>query len=190
MPPLQAYERRKRAKKPLDSQALEQLALSYVARYATSSAKLTSYLKRKIRERGWQEDEASPDLQALAERYVNMGYIDDAAYARMRQDGLLRRGYGKRRVDQALGHAGIDEDMREALAPSDAERRHALLALARRRRFGPFAAEPADRDRREKQLAAILRAGHSLDAARTLLDFETADAAAEWAHELDSDNED
>ena len=173
----------------MDRQALEQLALTYVARYATSSAKLTSYLKRKIREKGWADPEAAPDPEGLAARYVNLGYIDDAAFARMRQDGLLRRGYGKRRVDQALGHAGIGEEIREALTPSNAERRHALLALARRRRFGPFASETPDRERREKQLAAMLRAGHSLDEARSLLDFETMETAEDWAHELDNDDD-
>ena len=187
MPPLQACQRRKTGKKPLDQQALEQLALAYVARYATSSAKLIAYLKRKIRERGWQEDEPPADPRALAERYVELGYIDDAAFARMRQDGLLRRGYGKRRVDQALGQAGIDDGLREEIAPAEAARRHALLAFVRRRRFGPFASEPPDQARREKQLAAMLRAGHSLDDARRLADFDTPEAAEDWAHELDDD---
>lgn len=189
MAPLQAGQRRRSGKKPLDSQSLEQLALAYVARYATSSAKLIAYLARKIRERSWVEGEPATDLQALAAKYVELGYIDDAAYARMRQDGLLNRGYGKRRIDQALRFSGIDEDLRETIAPSEAERRHALLALARRRRFGPFAADPPDRQVREKQLAAMLRAGHALDHARVLLDCETADDAREWAHKLDDETD-
>mgnify|MGYP003112455801 CR=1 FL=1 len=187
MPSLQASQRRKKGKKPLDRQALEQMALAYVARYATSSAKLVAYLKRKIRERGWLDDEPPSDPEALAERYVELGYIDDAAFARIRQDGLLRRGYGKRRVDQALGAAGIDEGLREEISPGEAARRHALLAFMKRRRFGPFATEPPDREKREKQLAAMLRAGHSLDDARELADLDTPKAAEEWAHELDDD---
>ena len=38
---------------PLDEAGLNELALAYVARYATSRAKLLAYLARKLRERGW-----------------------------------------------------------------------------------------------------------------------------------------
>ena len=37
--------------RPLDAPRLEELALSYVARFATSAAKLDDYLRRKLRER-------------------------------------------------------------------------------------------------------------------------------------------
>ena len=43
---------------PLDSAQLEALAVSYVARYATSCAKLSRYLARKIRARGWTSEPA------------------------------------------------------------------------------------------------------------------------------------
>ena len=52
------------------------MALFYVGRFATSRAKLTSYLKRKIRERGW-DGGGEPDVEAVTERLVRLGYIDD-----------------------------------------------------------------------------------------------------------------
>ena len=55
---------RKRVAKPLDEARLRDLALAYVARFSTSSAKLATYLKRKLRERGW-EGESEPDIAAL-----------------------------------------------------------------------------------------------------------------------------
>ena len=85
---------------PLDSARLQELALAYVARFATSAAKLEAYLKRKLRERGWDGD-GEPDIAALVRRYVELGYVDDEAFARARSGGLLRRGYGARRVGQA-----------------------------------------------------------------------------------------
>lgn len=45
----------------------------------------------------------------------------------------------------------------------------AALAFARRRRIGPFAAEPLDPDARRRALAAMLRAGHSLELARKII---------------------
>ena len=173
---------RKRVPRPLDSARLDELALAYVARFATSATKLDRYLKRKLRERGW-EGEGEPDLAALVERYVGLGYVDDAAFARARSGSLLRRGYGPRRIGQALGEAGIAEEIRADLRPAQGARREAALAMARKRRFGPFGPPPADHRAREKQIAALLRAGHMLADARALVDAPSTDAALRWAQE-------
>ena len=66
---------------------LEELALAYVARFATSSAKLDGYLRRKLRERGWA-GEGEPPVARLVERFVALGYIDDLAFARARSGSL------------------------------------------------------------------------------------------------------
>jgi regulatory protein len=172
--------------RPLDGARLDELALAYVARFATTAAKLERYLARKLRERGW-DGPGAPDPAALVARYVALGYVDDVAYARARSGGLLRRGYGPRRVRQALAEAGIGEETRQATQPGEADERKAALALARRRRFGPFGAERPDRQQREKQLAAMLRAGHSLDSAREMVDAASERAAEQWAAELDDE---
>jgi regulatory protein len=175
---------RPRRLKPLDSRALEELALAYVARFATSTARLEGYLARKLRERGW-EGEREPDLTGTVGRLVALGYIDDEAYARARSGGLLRRGYGQRRIGQALHAAGIDEDVREAVRPAEREARAAALQMARKRGFGPFGTREIDRIAREKQIAALLRAGHPLDSARRLVDAASVQAAETWAAEAE-----
>jgi len=182
----QAKKRARPKAKPLDATRLEELALTYVARFATSAARLERYLVRKLRERGWN-DEGEPAVRTLVERYVSLGYVDDAAFARARTGSLLRRGYGPRRVRQALGEAGIGEDVREESRPSEAAERRAALALARKRGFGPFGREALDRDRRQKQIAAMLRAGHRLDSARQMVDAASEQAAEQWAAEADED---
>lgn len=186
----QAMKRARSRAGPLDAAHLEELALTYVARFATSAAKLERYLARKVRERGW-EGEREPPIAVLIERYVALGYVDDALFARARANALLRRGYGPRRIGQALAEAGIDEEARETVRPSEAAERRAALALARKRRFGPFGPEheqqPVDRERREKQLAAMLRAGHRLDTAREIVDAASGEAAECWAAELDEE---
>ncbi len=177
----------KRGRTPLDDARLRDLALSYVARYATSAAKLERYLARKLRELGWADGAVPPDIPALVARYAELGYIDDEGFARARSASLLRRGYGLRRVNQALGQDGISTALREEVAPGEAARRHAVLALARKRRFGPFGAIELERDRREKQIAAMLRAGHSLDFAREMVDAASEESAEQWAYELDDE---
>jgi regulatory protein len=156
----------RKAPRPLDEAALRELALRYLSRFATSRAKLAAYLGRKIGERGWTGDR-QPDVPALVERMADLGYIDDAAFGSQKAGALLRRGYGRRRVEQALQIAGIaDADRGDARARADESRWQAAEALARRRRIGPFATTQADRPTREKQFAAFLRAGHDMTTAR------------------------
>lgn len=153
----------------LDPERLERLALFYVGRYATTRAKLKTYLMRKVGERGWH-GAAAPDLDGLVERFSNLGYVDDQSFATARAASLARRGYGGRRVDQALTAAGISEtDAAQARSHARSEAWTAALRFAERKRIGPFARGEADRHAQQKALAAMLRAGHSFDTARVIV---------------------
>ena len=55
---------------PLNAADLERFALRYVERYATTRGRLAEYLKRKVRERGW-EGATAPDTIALAQRMAD-----------------------------------------------------------------------------------------------------------------------
>jgi regulatory protein len=163
-------ERNKKPRPPLDSGSLEQLALFYVGRYATTKAKLARYLGRKVQERGWAEAGKAP-IEPLVQRFAERGYIDDGAFASARAASLQRRGYGERRVAQALYAAGIDEeDAAEARQQSREGAFAAALRFAERRRIGPYAAQTADREAKQRAFAAMMRAGHPVDLARRLLD--------------------
>ena len=82
---------------PLDASKLDELALHYVGRFATSRSKLLSYLRRKLRERGW-EGESEPDLDGLAGKLVRLGYVDDRAYAVSKARSLTSRGIHRVRL--------------------------------------------------------------------------------------------
>lgn len=158
----------RRPRPPLDQKQLEELALRYVGKYATSLAKLSSYLARKVRERGWAGDEA-PDFAGLAARFSEIGYVDDRAYALSKAQSLTSRGFGKRRVEDKLRLDGIGEDEgADARLHAEREALAAALRFAQRRRIGPFAADAADRHQREKAIAAMVRAGHSFSLARAI----------------------
>jgi len=168
-------EERRRSAPPLDTGALERLALRYVERFATTRGRLAAYLTRKIRERGWQGDAA--DVVALAERLADLGYIDDRAFGEARAGAMLRRGLGRRRVAGALRAAGIGAEDAAAIAPTvEAGAFDAALAFARRRRIGPFGIETPDRAAREKQIAAMIRAGHDVDLARKIAKMAPGDS--------------
>jgi regulatory protein len=162
-------DRNRRARPPFDATALEQAALSYAARYATTRARLRAYLARKLRERGWAGD-GDPPIERLAERLTQSGFIDDRAFAAARAASLGRRGYGARRVGEALRAAGVEPgDVVAACAAARDDAWTAALRFAERRRIGPFASSEPEGRAREKALAAMLRAGHTLTMAKRLV---------------------
>lgn len=161
---------------PLDPRTLRDLALHYAARFATTRAKLVSYLDRKLKERGWA-GETRPDLQALADDFAAQGYVDDAAFARNRAESMGRRGYGTRRIGMALHQAGVEADLRSDTLETAQEGAHAAaITLARRRRFGPFGDVAGDPAVRQKQIAAMIRAGHGFDIARRIVNAADEDS--------------
>ena len=189
-----SHSRRKRAPRPLDRVSLNDLALSYVARFATSGAKLESYLKRKIRERGVAEGSEPLDPEAIVARLVELRYIDDEAYATSKAGSLLRRGYGARRVEEALRAAGIADGVRHDVAPGESELRRSAMLLAQKRRFGPYGPLPdpdadsmALRKLREKQIAAMVRAGHGFDTARKVVEAAHEEELEEWLIDAQED---
>lgn len=185
---------RARAAPALDETALRDLALSYVARFATTGARLEAYLARKLRERGAAEDEngcaVSLDIAGLVEDFAERGYIDDESYARARSRDLTQRGYGPRRIEQALWAAGVEDKLRCEASPDEARARQAAMLFARKRRLGPFgprdgSEEPveAQMKRREKRIAAMLRAGHDYDHVRFILDADSEAQIEQWISE-------
>lgn len=161
----------RRPRPPLDEVSLNELALTYVARFATSRAKLGQYLRRKLNERGWAGASDAP-VAAIAEKLADAGYIDDPAYALSKARTLGARGYGERRVAVELRAAGIDED--DGAAARDLARdgaTEAALKFARRKRFGPFATSPPDRRDSDRALAAMIRAGHPFELAKHVLNL-------------------
>lgn len=168
-----AGPRSRKERPPLNRATLDELALIYVGRFATTRSKLVAYLARKLRERGWSGDE-DPGIEAVAQHLSRLGYVDDAAYAVSKSRALTGRGYGSRRVKQALRAAGVaEEDSLPAREQADSQAVEAALRFARRRRLGPFGQLQRDSDGRERALGAMIRAGHSFALSRAILSLQT-----------------
>lgn len=162
--------KRRRERPPLTRESLNELALAYVGRFATTRAKLASYLERKLRERGW-DGACEPDIATLVSRFTASGLVDDAAFALSKSRSLSERGYGAGRLRHSLLAAGVEEaDSLPARELAHEQAVEAALRFARRRRIGPFADARPDPRAREKALAAMVRAGHSFELARALVD--------------------
>ena len=169
-------QRPSRGARPLNAQRLDALAIRYVGRYATTRAKLVEYLKRKLRERGWEGD-GNAKVVEIAQKFADLGYIDDRAFALAKASAHASRGLGSRRLGLALRSAGVeDEDRGDAMDLADAHLVDSALRLAQRRKLGPFASQaPATPKEREKAIAALIRGGHRFDLARAIVDLAPGD---------------
>jgi regulatory protein len=167
---------------PIDRALLENWALSYLGRYASSAGNLRRVLQRRVRRRAGADAGAARAADALIDdllaRYRAAGLLDDAAYAAAKARRELARGRSLRRIAAGLAQKGVAEaEAAAALAglrdgAGDPELA-AACAFARRRRLGPFQAAPQERRR---ELAAFARAGFGQEIARAVLGC--ADAAA------------
>ncbi len=170
--------RHNKIRKPLDSDALNALALHYLGRYATTRAKLKSYLRRKVQERGWTGDDPA-NFDAIVDRCADLGYVDDRVFAETRAASLGRRGYGGRRIGAALQGAGIERELVAAVMPDEDAALIAAQIYARRKRIGAFGDIVTDPKVRQRQFAAMLRAGHSFDLAKRFTNAVSIDEQGE-----------
>jgi regulatory protein len=174
-----AYQQSRRERKrpqPLDAPRLRALALFYLGRYATSSGRLRAYLQRKIGEYGWIDD-SDPPVDHVIEQCVQLGYLDDRAFATARAAALIRRGYGPEKVKTSLRAAGVDREQADRSSDMDDDARLiSALTFARRRRLGPFATSDLGTENRQKVMAAFLRAGHSYDIVSQIIALSADDA--------------
>jgi len=163
----------------LNEDRMRALALHYVGKYATTRAKLAAYLNRKIRERGW-DDKRPADIDGLVNNFSELGYINEAQFAEARSRTLVRRGYGKRRLEEDLRAAGIqDGDSNSARLNAESSEFMAAENFARRKRIGPFAQDVTSPEKRQKNLHAFLRAGHSFALARMFVNATPDDLISE-----------
>jgi regulatory protein len=168
--------------KRVTPQYLENSALHYLERFASSTANLRSVLMRKVQRSaqayGDDPEEGAGWVDALIERYVRANLLNDDTYAQMRTESLHRRGASTRAITQKLAAKGIGRDgadkaldtLREDVGP-DLDLT-AALALAKRRRLGVYRLPEARAAHRDKDMAALGRAGFGYDVARRVVDAE------------------
>jgi regulatory protein len=187
--------RKTRGQRKATPKYLENAALHYLGRFATSAENLKRVLMRKVensaRAHGTDREEGRECVENLVRRFAASGLIDDRAYAAARATTLHRRGASARAIGMKLREKGVEAAIIAGavatLAPEggDAELK-AAVNLARRRRLGPFRAPDRKSGNRkvqakekakerEKQMAALARAGFSFDIARKVIDAESAD---------------
>lgn len=162
--------------RPITQAYLQRAALHYLERYAAPAAQLRRVLSRRI-ERRCRELGADPRhfeamLEAVVATCTRIELVDDRRFAEARATTLRRRGGSRRAIAAKLSAKGVSREIvAEASATSDEEELHAARIAARRKRLGPWCAK--DRaERRQKDIAALVRTGFGLSIARMAIDGE------------------
>lgn len=213
---------------PPDKAALREAALAHLARFATTQHGLEQVLLRRVAR--WEraalkagadrEDIAvhmaalRPVVQAVAADMVQLGAIDDDAFARARAKRLTRSGRSGKAVQAHLAAKGVEAEVRAAALQDVVEgfsaretELSAALTAARKRRLGPFASLPRLRRdaphaegeetqeerrlrvmaERQKALGVFARSGFGRDIAEQVLDMDPEEAA-QWVERLKSES--
>lgn len=177
----------KKVARPITAKYLQNAAAFYLERYPATAEGLRRVLNRRVRRAEMLQAPIVENVQrvidAVVAKFVDAGVIDDKAFAQTKARSLHRRGTSAKLMRHKLKLAGVDGgtldkamaglDEELALDPRQREMK-AAVALARRRRLGPF----RDKDReskRDRDLAAMARAGFDYDLARKVIDAKDRD---------------
>lgn len=152
-----------------DAAYLERAALYYLERFAASSGHLEKVLRRKIQRRcKLRAEEPEPyykNILPLIERYQASGLLDDARFAQAKVSSMRRKGLSKRMIAVKLAQKGVGRDTAaEQIAADETTELEAAKNLVRRKKLGQ------NPEKRDKDLAALARAGFPFSIAKQALD--------------------
>lgn len=161
---------------------LERVALQYLDRYSASAQMLRRMLARRVEKRARAHDEEpeafSEAIEETVSRALRAGLVDDARFTAARLATLRRRGTSTRGAGAKLAAKGVPRAVVEAaLAQEDSAdetdaEAAAARAYAKRRRLGPYRRPEQRAAHRERDLAALARAGFSYPVASAAIDAE------------------
>jgi regulatory protein len=192
--PVRSARQRRGAGPPPEAATLHDAALDYLARYAATEAGLLRVLERlvdrwarlAVAEAGTEDDvagqasEARRIVREVVRRLMAAGVVNDRTFAESRSRTLIRAGRSRLAVAAHLAAKGVDAEVsRSVLAANETNEIAAALALARRRRIGPFRmGGPPDQAALQHELAILARAGFPQSVAREALAMASDEAEA------------
>lgn len=177
--------RQRRKPKPATQERLRKAALYYIDRYATSAEHLKSVLMRRVTRSARLHDtdaaEGAAWIDEIVADLVSRKLVDDRAFAETRAISLHRGGASRRKIAMNLKAKGVGgDDIEAALRNLEDTHSNAEFAAARnyarRRRFGPWRNSDERAARRDRDMAAMARAGFSFQMAARVIDATDIDA--------------
>ena len=184
-------DRKRAAPAKITATSLNNIALHYLERFASSAENLRRVLLRRVRRaaahHGSDPGEGAALVEALIVRFQRSGLLDDPRYAAAKAASLLRRGLSRRAIAGKLAQHGIAaeliaETLRELAAASGGSELAAACVFIRRRRLGPYRSSTSRAGSPEKEMGALARAGFSFEIARRVLACPDSEAVEALMH--------
>lgn len=161
---------------------LQNIALYYLERFDSSAAGLRQVLKRRVFNYArsvpdFDTSEAEGWIEEIVSRFGELGYINDNRYAGFKIDNYLLAGKPERYIRRKMQQKGVSEDIvDDILQNREFDEEAMALRFASKKKIGPFRPdEESRRLNRQKDLAALIRAGFAYDTAAKIIGAENAD---------------
>ena len=168
----------KRNPKKITPQRLKNIALYYLKRFDSSVDNLRQVLRRRVADYAyynpeWHKAEAYEWIEQILTDFERYGYLDDARYAEIKVKNYVSAGKSARYIAGKLKQKGIDEKTVETLLEEqDYQPFEAALSLARKKRIGPYRDATLRKEFKQKDLAALVRAGFDYDTVLQVLNYD------------------
>ena len=161
--------------------ALFVAGLRHLARMSASEASVRRVLQRRLKKLRPIDPSVEPieadqrPIDRAIKRLAELGYLDDAAYAKSKSRSLTVRGVSKLGVRQQMMRHGVDRDVAatayDALVDEiDEPEAAAARTFVRKRRLGWHRPEQERADHHLADLAKLIRYGFPSEVARAALD--------------------
>jgi regulatory protein len=171
----------KRPPKKITASYLHNSGLYYLQRFSSSSENFRQVMIRKARKSCMHHTDQSMEdclelINALVEKFISAGLLDDESYTRGVVSSLRRQGKSRRAILAKLRSKGLSADLvslkleehDEEKSDIDAELRAALV-FSRKKKIGPYKNDR--KTEHEKMLASMARAGFSYETSRSVLEM-------------------
>ena len=151
-------------------------ATNYLNRYFASSAMLKQALRRRayrfIKKHGGSMEDAIPLIDAEIQKQQESGALNDSFFAHTMVAEMQKHGASRLKIKQKLFQKGISSNLiEEALKANENsyDPRESARKYAKKRGFGPYRTSQKSDDRFQKELASMVRAGHSYAISKEIL---------------------
>lgn len=154
--------------KNITPKRLENTALYYLSRYEASSANLRKVLQNRIYRAKLKgvdvPAEVNQWIDDIVSKMLDYGYVDDARYTANLVKRMKASGKSKQKIQAKLALSGIDGECADEVR--DYDDIAAALTFAKKHKLG------LDKEKYQKDLARLGRAGFSYEAAVAALQQE------------------
>jgi len=177
----------KTIKKPkkITQERLNNIALYYLERFDSSVSNLRNVLLRRVNKaklfhNDMNMEEVSLWIDEVIEKMISFGYVNDDRYAKNQIERLIQKGNSIKAIKSKLYGKGISADLINKYLKIYSEEMKdidlvAAVKYLKKRRFWLYRSIDKREERKEKDMAALVRNGFSYDIVSKLFSVQDID---------------